>query len=375
MTQSLRNINMTASIVIALALIAIIAVTQFVRANTTSNLTPTADGAYTQWTPKTGTSHFAMVDETPCNGTTDHNSTATVGNRDSYSVSLTSVPAGAAILGVDVKPCASRNSSGGGSSTMNVFYRLNGTDSSDAGNYALSGTTPTELATTSFTGLSTVKDGSTTLEVGAVLSAGTKGARLSRIVGLATYLPAASNLTSTPSSTTTSIKLTWTDNANNENGYTVERSTDNVNFAGVSTTSANTNNFTDSGLGLGTKYYHRVRTFIGTTSPIYSGYSNTASSTTGSIPLAPSGLTVTATSTATSTDAIVQWTDNSTNETGFRVERGTDGINFSEIGTTLANDIDYRDVGLSSGTYYYRVRSYNGFGNSDYSNTGNVTIP
>ena len=143
---------------VGIALATIIAlVGQFVGAATSSVILPTSDGNYTQWTPKTGTSHFAMVDETPCNGTTDYNSTNTVGNRDSYTMSLSSIPAGATITEIAIAPCASRNSNGGGSATMNVFYRLNSTDSSDAGAYALSGTTPTSLATTTFRGLSICK--------------------------------------------------------------------------------------------------------------------------------------------------------------------------------------------------------------------------
>src|SRR4051812_25134137 len=69
-------------------------------------LVPTSDGNYSQWTPSTGTSHFANVDDTVCNGGSDYNSTTGVGNRDSYGVSLSSVPDGATITQIDVKPCA-----------------------------------------------------------------------------------------------------------------------------------------------------------------------------------------------------------------------------------------------------------------------------
>lgn len=151
------------------------------------SLLPVADGAYTAWTPKTGTVHYAMVDETPCNGTADYTFTNTVGVRDSYAVSLASIPNGATITDIALTPCASRNKNGAGSATMNVFYRLDGADSADAGSYELSGTTPTQLAATTFTGLSIVKNASTTLESGAVYSSGTKGARLSRLETVLTY--------------------------------------------------------------------------------------------------------------------------------------------------------------------------------------------
>src|SRR6185436_5861799 len=112
----------------------------------------------TQFTPKTGSNHFAMVDETTCNGTTDYNEEATLSQRDSYVISLSSIPDGATINQIDITPCASRRSTGSGSTTFNVFYRLNSVDSADAGAYALpTGTTPSVLSATSFTGLSIVK--------------------------------------------------------------------------------------------------------------------------------------------------------------------------------------------------------------------------
>lgn len=155
----------------------------------TGTLFPSSDGAYTQWTPNTGSTHYTLVDESACNGTTDYNWTTTVGNRDAYGVSIASIPDGSTITDIAIKPCASRNSGGGGSATMNVFYRFNGANSSDAGNYALSGTTPVQLATTTYSGLSLAKGAGSTLQIGAVLSAGTKGARLSRIVTTVTYKP------------------------------------------------------------------------------------------------------------------------------------------------------------------------------------------
>jgi len=73
-------------------------------------------------------------------------------------------------------------------------------------------------------------------------------------------------------------------------------------------------------------------------------------------PNAPTGLTATAVS---HTQINLAWTDNSTNETGFRIERSPDNVTFTEIGTVGANTTAYQDTGLSAfTTYYYRVRSY-----------------
>lgn len=71
----------------------------------------------------------------------------------------------------------------------------------------------------------------------------------------------------------------------------------------------------------------------------------------------------------------VSWTDNSTNETGFKIERRTATITtYAQIALVGANVTSYFDSGLASGTTYcYRVRAFNGAGDSDYSNEACAT--
>jgi len=91
----------------------------------------------------------------------------------------------------------------------------------------------------------------------------------------------------------------------------------------------------------------------------------------GNTPLAPSNLYVT----STNNQACLTWKDNSDNEDGFKIERKISGGAYSEIKTLSSNTTSYYDTGLSSNTtYYYRVRAYNSYGNSNYSNEVNVTI-
>lgn len=251
---------------------------QLVLADSTNSTLPSSDGAYLQWTPSTGTTHYTLVDESTCNGTTDYNSTSTVGNRDSYGVSLASVPNGSTITAIEVTPCASRNQNGNGSATMNVFYRYNGVGSADAGSYALTGTTPTQLAATAFSGLSLIKGSLSTLQIGAVLSAGTKGARLSRIATVVTYMPLAapSNLSATTNGTSTGAVLSWTDNATNEDGFKIERHDTVIKtFSEIVSFGAGVTTYTDPGLSPGT-YIYRVRAF---NSGGFSAYSNLATTT------------------------------------------------------------------------------------------------
>jgi hypothetical protein len=73
----------------------------------------------------------------------------------------------------------------------------------------------------------------------------------------------------------------------------------------------------------------------------------------------------------------ISWQDNSDVEDGLRVERSSDGVSFAEIATLPANSTSYSDSGLSpNSTYSYRVRAFNGVGNSAYSNVASaITDP
>jgi hypothetical protein len=78
-------------------------------------------------------------------------------------------------------------------------------------------------------------------------------------------------------------------------------------------------------------------------------------------PSAPSGLVVTAT---TLSQVSLAWTDNSSNETGFKIERKTSG-SFQEIGSVAAGITSYTDLSVqANSTYIYRVFAYNAVGNS-----------
>ncbi|MEK7238573.1 MAG: fibronectin type III domain-containing protein, partial [Nitrospirota bacterium] len=89
-------------------------------------------------------------------------------------------------------------------------------------------------------------------------------------------------------------------------------------------------------------------------------------------PTPPSGLSATAIS---SSQINLSWTDNSNNETGFKIERKIDvGGIYSQIAIVGANVITYSDTGLTAGTtYYYRVSAYNSFGDSAPSNEASAT--
>jgi hypothetical protein len=70
------------------------------------------------------------------------------------------------------------------------------------------------------------------------------------------------------------------------------------------------------------------------------------------------------------------WTDHTTYEAGFSIERSTDGTNFTQDATVGPDVTSYANTGLSDATtYFYRVRAYDNGGASGYSNIASATTP
>ena len=87
-------------------------------------------------------------------------------------------------------------------------------------------------------------------------------------------------------------------------------------------------------------------------------------------PTAPTNLTASLSSNRVN----LAWTDRSTNETGFQVERSTNGTTFAVLTTTAANVTSYTDSSVTIGQrYYYRVCAKNTAGLSSYTNVVNIT--
>jgi hypothetical protein len=191
-----------------------------------------------------------------------------------------------------------------------------------------------------------------------------------------TGTPAApTNLTATASTTATgTISLKWNDNASNESGYKVERSTDGANFYPLAGTGVNGTSNTNTGLTPGRRYYYRVYAWNAQGN---SDYSNIASAVAGqstpppTTPAAPTGLTASAASTS---QINLAWTDNATNETGYRVEKSTDGATWSLFSNFGVNRNSASVTGLAANTrYYFRVQALGSSGNSAFSNTASAT--
>jgi len=184
--------------------------------------------------------------------------------------------------------------------------------------------------------------------------------------------PAApSNLTAVAApGSATQINLQWQDNAANEDGFQIERAPGGTaSFTEIASVGPNASSYQSTGLSAGTSYSYRVLAYnAGGTS----GYSNTATVTTLSTPAAPTNLVATV---ASGSQINLAWTDNATNEDGFRIERAPEGTtSFIEIATVGPSVTTFQNTGLTPGTgYSYRVRASNGVGNSPYSNMVTAT--
>jgi len=171
---------------------------------------------------------------------------------------------------------------------------------------------------------------------------------------------------------TSQINLTWTDNSTNESGFRIERSPDNGSWSEIATVGSGVSSYQNTGLAASTTYYYRVRAYNGAGNSAYTSSVNaTTQAPAATIPAAPSNPAATAVS---SSQINFTWTDNSNNETGFRIERSPNNSTWAEITTVGSNVTSYQNTGLSAATtYYYRVRAYNGTGNSAYTSSVNAT--
>src|SRR3954452_22739808 len=178
--------------------------------------------------------------------------------------------------------------------------------------------------------------------------------------------PAAPTNLAANAASPTRVDLTWKDNSSDESSFIVERSTDSAFTAPTQLNVANDlTSFSDTGVAPATAYWYRIRSrnAVGT-----SAWSNVVTVTTPSNapptpPAAPSGTAATAIS---SSRIDVSWTDNSSNETGFVVERSpTSAFTTVQSSSVPAGATTFSDTGLSATTtYWYRVKAVNAAGSS-----------
>jgi hypothetical protein len=188
-------------------------------------------------------------------------------------------------------------------------------------------------------------------------------------------LSAPSNATATAISSS-EIAVTWQDNSGNEDGFEVYvGSTPAGTFSLWTTTGPNATSTGFSGIAAEQQYCVEVRAFTARgKSRTYSEFSNTACASTALPPSAPLG---TATMPLPGNAVLVSWTDNSNNETGFRLERSLDhGSTWTLDATTPPWPTYFRTAGAPGEQQVcFRVIAFNRHGDSPTSSTACTVLP
>lgn len=159
----------------------------------------------------------------------------------------------------------------------------------------------------------------------------------------------------------TSLNLSWTDNADNETGYEIDRSPNGTDsWSNITTTAVNATSYTDTGLTVDTTYYYRIRG-LGT---VNSSYATTSGTTTAPTVATPTNITAV----PDDGEILLHW------EADF-LEHDTYDVRID--GTTTITGIQggaYLDTAaVNSTSYDYEVRGVSSSGTSAWSSVVSAT--
>ncbi|MFM8414032.1 MAG: fibronectin type III domain-containing protein, partial [Planctomycetota bacterium] len=130
-------------------------------------------------------------------------------------------------------------------------------------------------------------------------------------------------------------------------GYEVERSANGVDFTKVYTATGTERSWTNTGLPGSIRYFFRVRAT--------SAAGRSAPSAIVSELNRPSPVTDAAVTTLSNSQLVLNWRDTS-GETGYRIERSTDNVTYTQLATIGTNLPSYSVTGLDAGTqYWFRI--------------------
>ncbi|MFM7205654.1 MAG: autotransporter-associated beta strand repeat-containing protein [Planctomycetaceae bacterium] len=173
--------------------------------------------------------------------------------------------------------------------------------------------------------------------------------------------PAAVNALAAPTGvaaargTGTAVAVSWQAVAS-ATGYVVERSDDGVDFADAGTATASATSWTDASLAGSMRYFYRVRATDASGRSVPSVISSVINR--------PSAVTSATVTSLTVSQVVLNWRDKS-GDSGYRIERSTDNVTFTQIGTVATNYPSYSATGLAVGTrYWFRITPMSPYGDS-----------
>lgn len=164
----------------------------------------------------------------------------------------------------------------------------------------------------------------------------------------------AATTVSVDTKTANSVSISW-DDVNDESGYEVQYSNDNVSFQPVDTMKADVTDFVHTNLSSNTKFYYKVRAIGDGINFLNAPFSAVVSTTTNSIPIlakpVPNAVSAGPTQINTTWGAI-------TNATAYLLQFSPDNKNWTLIDEVQPNVLTYPLSGLEPSTkYYIRVQA------------------
>lgn len=169
------------------------------------------------------------------------------------------------------------------------------------------------------------------------------------------------------------ITLEWQDNASNETGFRILRSTSATGTPVVLMAAANATSFTDTSLAASTTYFYRIQVVNGTIEGDLSVQVSRRTLSGAVVPSAPSSLVAVATG---PTLVNLSWNDNSSDEDQFIIERSSNPVTtWTELSRVGYNIKAFADsTAVPDTAYSYRVRASNATGVSS-NTTATVKTP
>jgi hypothetical protein len=171
-----------------------------------------------------------------------------------------------------------------------------------------------------------------------------------------------------------SVSFGWYDNSDNESGFRIqEKQGIGGTYSQVASPSANMNNY--GGITIprdGSTYYFRIKAYNGDGESAASNEvgidTDTAEEVPPPLPNTPSAFQLSGVTVLSTTYSLAfTWTDNSSDETGFHIEKkqGVDGTYFL-VATPSANSNNYGGITVpkDGNTYYFRIKAFNANGES-----------
>ena len=181
---------------------------------------------------------------------------------------------------------------------------------------------------------------------------------------------------SATASSCNSVVLNWTDNSTGEDGFRVRRKlSGESSYTTLTDVAANATSYTDNSVAENTSYIYQVRALDGSTAVTTSNTPQVTTPVCNTNEFVDiSDLLATASSCNT---VVLNWTDLSTGESGFRIRRKLAGAStFTTLTDIAANSESYTDNSVAENTaYVYQVRALDGGTAVTASNQPQVTTP